>query len=90
VGNFCPVRSIDIFFKEDFFMSANVVAPMPGTITEILVNVGDQVQEDDEVLILEAMKMENPICAPSAGKIKEIKVGAKDKVDTNQVLVVIE
>jgi biotin carboxyl carrier protein len=71
-------------------MSANILAPMPGTITEILVNVGDQVQEDDEVLILEAMKMENPICAPSAGKIKEIKVGAKDKVDTNQVLVVIE
>ncbi|HOG17872.1 MAG: Glutaconyl-CoA decarboxylase subunit gamma [Syntrophaceae bacterium PtaU1.Bin231] len=71
-------------------MSVNVVAPMPGTITEILVNVGDQVQEDDEVLVLEAMKMENPICAPSAGKVKEIKVGAKDKVDTNQVLVVIE
>jgi len=71
-------------------MSANVVAPMPGTITEILVNVGDQVQEDDEVLILEAMKMENPICAPSAGKVKEIKIGVKDKVDTNQVLVVIE
>ena len=40
-----------------------VLAPMPGSIIEIMVNVGDEVKEDDELLILEAMKMENPICA---------------------------
>jgi len=71
-------------------MAIEVVAPMPGTIAEILVDVGDSVNADDELIILEAMKMENPICAPSAGKVKEIKIGVKDKVDTNQVLVVIE
>ena len=71
-------------------MSVNIVAPMPGTITEILVNVGDQVKEDDEVLILEAMKMENPICASSDGKVAEIKVSEGQKVDTNQVLIVLE
>jgi len=67
-----------------------VLAPMPGNILEIIVNVGDAVQEDDELLILEAMKMENPICAPAAGTVKEIKIKAKDVVETDQVLVIIE
>jgi acetyl-CoA carboxylase biotin carboxyl carrier protein len=71
-------------------MSASVLAPMPGVITEILVSAGDQVREDDELLILEAMKMENPILAPSDGSIREIKVQVKDRVDTNQVLIVLE
>jgi len=69
---------------------AEVLAPMPGNIMEVLVNVGDEVKEDDELLILEAMKMENPICAPADGTIKEIKVKEKDVVDTDQLLVVME
>ncbi len=71
-------------------MAVEVVAHMPGTIAEILVNVGDQVQVDDELIILEAMKMENPICATAAGTVKEIKVNEKDKVDANQVLIILE
>jgi biotin carboxyl carrier protein len=71
-------------------MSVEVVAPMPGTIAEILVEVGNNVKVDEELIILEAMKMENPICAPSDGTVKEIKVKEKDKVDTNQVLVILE
>ncbi|MEA2013835.1 MAG: acetyl-CoA carboxylase biotin carboxyl carrier protein subunit [Thermodesulfobacteriota bacterium] len=67
-----------------------ILAPMPGNIIEILVNVGDEVKEDDELLILEAMKMENPICAQSDGTVKEIKVKEKDVVETDQILVVIE
>jgi len=63
---------------------------MPGTITEILVSVGDSVKADEELVILEAMKMENPIVAPVTGKVKEIKVAEQDKVNTNQVLVVLE
>ncbi|MDQ5987315.1 MAG: biotin carboxyl carrier protein [Syntrophus sp. SKADARSKE-3] len=71
-------------------MAVEVVAHMPGTIAEILVEVGDTVNADDELIILEAMKMENPIVAPSGGKVAEIKVNEADKVDTNQVLVVLE
>jgi biotin carboxyl carrier protein len=63
---------------------------MPGTIAEILVEVGDQVKADEELIILEAMKMENAILAPAAGTVKEIKVAEEDKVDTNQVLIVLE
>jgi len=70
-------------------MSVQVVAPMPGTITEILVNVGDQVKEDDEVLILEAMKMENPVYAPADGTVAEVKVREEDSVETGQVLIVL-
>jgi len=71
-------------------MAVEVVSPMPGTIAEILVEVGDEVKADEELIILEAMKMENPIVAPSDGVVKEIKVEEEDKVDTNQVLVVLE
>jgi biotin carboxyl carrier protein len=71
-------------------MAIDVVAPMPGTIAEIIVEVGDQVKADEELIILEAMKMENPIVAPSDGVVKEVKVEEEDKVDTNQVLIVLE
>jgi acetyl-CoA carboxylase biotin carboxyl carrier protein len=71
-------------------MSEEVKAPMPGKILEVLVKVGDQVKEDDELLMLEAMKMENPIYAPIDGTVKDIKVKASDSVETDQVLVVIE
>ncbi|HHO76017.1 MAG TPA: acetyl-CoA carboxylase biotin carboxyl carrier protein subunit [Deltaproteobacteria bacterium] len=67
-----------------------IVAPMPGTILEVLVAVGDDVVEDQELLILEAMKMENPICATCKGKIRELTVTEKDTVQTDQILVVME
>jgi len=70
-------------------MSIEVKAPMPGKILEILVKVGDQVKEDDEVIMLEAMKMENPIYAPGDGTVKEIKVKANDSVETDQLMMVI-
>jgi biotin carboxyl carrier protein len=71
-------------------MSTEVKSPMPGKILQVLVNVGDQVNEDDEVILLEAMKMENPLYAPAGGTVKEIKVKANDSVDTEQLLMVIE
>jgi len=70
-------------------MSLEVKAPMPGKILEVLVKVGDQVKEDDELVMLEAMKMENPIYAPAGGTVKEIKVKANDSVETDQLMVVI-
>ncbi len=71
-------------------MRMEVLAPMPGSVTEILVKVGDQVKENDELVVLEAMKMENPIFAPVDGTIKEIKVKEKDTVEAEQVLVIME
>lgn len=71
-------------------MATEIIAPMPGTIVNILVNEGDEVLEFQEVIILEAMKMENAIPTPEAGKVKEIKVKVDDKVSTDQVLIVLE
>ena len=71
-------------------MATEILAPMPGTIINVLVKEGDKVLEYQEVVILEAMKMENAIPTPEAGKVKEIKVKVNDKVSTNQVLIVLE
>jgi acetyl-CoA carboxylase biotin carboxyl carrier protein len=67
-----------------------VVAPMGGNVWEVKVKVGDQVNEGDEVVILEAMKMELPIVAEASGVVKEVKVKKGDAVETGAVLVVIE
>jgi acetyl-CoA carboxylase biotin carboxyl carrier protein len=71
-------------------MAHDVIAPMAGKIVDIKVKVGDRVQEDDEVLILEAMKMEMPIVAPAAGVVKEIKTAVGQTCEADQVLAVIE
>lgn len=70
-------------------MSEEITAPLAGKIWKILVKVGDQVQVEDELMILEAMKMENPVYAPVDGKVAEIKVAEGDQVEPNQVLIVI-
>ena len=66
-----------------------VAAPLPGRLTRVRLKAGDAVKEDEELVILEAMKMENPIVAPGNGTVKEIKVKEGDKVNTSQVLVVL-
>jgi glutaconyl-CoA/methylmalonyl-CoA decarboxylase subunit gamma len=67
-----------------------VESPMPGKIVSIKVKVGDSVKEDDELCILEAMKMENPIVAPISGKVVELNVAVNATVSTGQVLAVIQ
>lgn len=67
-----------------------VTAPMAGKIMDVKVEVGDTVNEDDELLILEAMKMEMPIVATASGKVKEIRCKKGDAVGADDVLVVIE
>ena len=66
-----------------------VTAPMPGTVTKILVKDGDTVTENQPLMILEAMKMENNINADHDGKIIEIKVNKGDSVLEGADLVVI-
>lgn len=67
-----------------------VTAPMPGTILDIKVKVGDEVSEGQVLLILEAMKMENDIPATATGKVAAINVNKGDTVNSNDVLVVIQ
>lgn len=69
---------------------SEVTSPMPGLVLDVQVKVGDTVEKDQALLVLEAMKMENVIAAPNDGVIAAVEVSAQDKVDKNQVLVRFE
>ena len=64
-------------------------SPMPGTILKILVNVGDTVQENQALMILEAMKMENEIVAGKTGTVTGIHVQQGDMVNPGEPLITI-
>jgi len=63
---------------------------MGGKVIDVKVNVGDVVNENDEVLILEAMKMELPVVATSSGTVKEVRCNKGDAVEADAVLIVLE
>jgi len=65
-------------------------APLPGTITDVKVAVGQQVSVGDTVIVLEAMKMQNNIEAETAGTVKSVLVKAGDTVMEGSVLLTIE
>lgn len=67
-----------------------IKAPMPGLVLEILAKEGQKLLKGDEVLVLEAMKMENVLKAPGDGIVKSISVKKGDAVEKNQVLLVLE
>lgn len=66
-----------------------VEAPLPGTIKQVLVAVGQEVAAGDTVVIMEAMKMENNITAEFAGKVTAVNVAVGDQVQSGQVLVAL-
>jgi len=71
-------------------MATEVTCPMVGKIVKVDVKVGDKVAEDDQVAILDAMKMEMPIVAPAAGTVKEILVEAGQEVEADTVIATLE
>lgn len=77
--------------KKAAAITGNLVkAPLPGRVIEVKVKVGDQVKADQEVLILEAMKMENAVTSDYAGKVKQILAQAGETVATDAPLIEIE
>ena len=64
-----------------------VVAPMPGTVVSVKVNVGDKVEKTTLVAVLEAMKMENEIFAGVDGVVASVNVSAGDSVNSQDVIV---
>ena len=67
-----------------------IKAPLPGTITELKVNVGDKVSQGDVVLVLEAMKMQNNIESEYSGTVSSIAVKQGETVMEGAVLLTIE
>ena len=65
-------------------------APMPGLVLEIAVTIGQEVKKGDQLLVLEAMKMENNIKSPTDGIIKKIRIEKEKAVEKNEVLIDFE
>jgi biotin carboxyl carrier protein len=63
---------------------------MVGKILKVEKNVGDRVDEDEVVLVMEAMKMEIPVVAPTSGVVKDLKVSAGQAVEADQLLAEID
>ncbi|WP_316832320.1 acetyl-CoA carboxylase biotin carboxyl carrier protein subunit [Pedobacter aquatilis] len=66
---------------------AEIKAPMPGLVLNVKVNEGEEIKKGDNLLILEAMKMENILKSSADGVIKKILVKQGDKVEKNQILI---
>ena len=71
-------------------MATSVTAPMVGKILKIEKKVGEHVEEDEVVLVMEVMKMEIPVVASSSGVLKDLKVSPGQAVEADQVLAEIE
>jgi biotin carboxyl carrier protein len=89
-------NALDLLIKEMGFEAGlakqvnAIKAPMPGLILEISVVVGQVVKENDNLIILGAMKMENSFLSPRDGVIKSISVVMGDAVDKGQLLIEFE
>jgi acetyl-CoA carboxylase biotin carboxyl carrier protein len=69
---------------------ADVKAELVGNLWKIVTEIGQQVDEDDTIMILESMKMEIPIVSPVAGTIREILVKEGDIVQEGQTVAIVE
>ncbi|RXI99975.1 acetyl-CoA carboxylase biotin carboxyl carrier protein subunit [Anaerobacillus alkaliphilus] len=67
-----------------------VVASMAGNVWKVLVKEGDQVEEGQDVVILESMKMEIPIAVEVSGTVQSVKINEGDFVNEEDVLIIVE
>ncbi|WP_372727788.1 biotin carboxylase N-terminal domain-containing protein [Nocardioides sp.] len=74
----------------DAIASGSLLAPMPGTVVSVAVEVGDEVAAGQTVLVLEAMKMQHTVSAPYAGVVSQLDVRAGAQVASGDVLAVVE
>jgi len=91
-----PLEPVPVTAASTFISTAptggegdKVLAPMPGKIIEMKVRVSERVKQGQALLIMEAMKMHNPILAPKEGIIAQIFVKVNDSVQSGQSLLVI-
>lgn len=67
-----------------------ITASMPGKVIRVLVAAGDAVEEDQGLVVVEAMKMQNEMKSPKSGRVVEVRVQANVTVSAGEILVVVE
>jgi acetyl-CoA carboxylase biotin carboxyl carrier protein len=75
---------------EDWIMTQEILAPLAGKVIQLNLEIGAKVEEDEEALVIEAMKMETPVYVPCNGTVKEVRVKEGDEVEEDDVLAIIE
>ncbi len=80
------LKTIGVDFSKSSKIS-NLKAPMPGLVVDVLCKVGQQVKKDDQLLVLEAMKMENVIKSSGEGTVQNIRIKQGNTVDKGEVLI---
>ena len=71
-------------------MKVKVTSEIAGQVWKVVANVGDELAEDDVIIILESMKMEIPVLAPRAGKLAALQVSEEDMVSEDQAVAELE
>jgi len=75
---------------EEVWKMADITMPMNGKVIDVKAQIGQAVEEDAELVIIEAMKMELPVVASQNGTVKEVKAKVGESYQVGDVLVVIE
>ena len=70
-------------------MPCEIRSPMPGKIVHVIKQAGEKVLESEEILIMEAMKMEMPVVSPLAGTIMDLKVQVGKSVAKDELLATV-
>lgn len=85
-----PAARLAVSGKAPRQAAGNVLrAPMPGLVAAVPIEVGQVVRAGTVLVVLESMKMENPLVSPSDGKVSQIHVGQRQSVDKGQLLVTL-
>lgn len=85
-----PSPSVPVSADENVEEAKACRSPVAGVVVKMNVQAGQELQTNDLMMVLEAMKMETNITAPMSGKVKKVNVGEGDGVKVNQVLVEFE
>lgn len=84
------LQEIHIHPKANKANKNEVGAPMPGTVIDVRVNVGDKVEKGQPLVVLSAMKMEMVVQAPKAGVVKKLEIANGTKLEGDDLILIIE
>ena len=88
--DFLPESIAPVGFESAANHSNEIHSPMPGKVIRLFVNKGDKVAKGANLMIIEAMKMENAIVSPSDGVVEVINVALNDRVDPGKALIILK